>query len=552
VAFSFAERLASSRGRVYAFWLMSGAAAMGLGIWSMHFIGMSAIGLPIDVAYHVPTVLLSLALAILASTAALRVVSSNAANVAQTLTGSLLMGAGIATMHYVGMHAMRCTAMHRYNPWLVALSAAIAVGFSWIALRITTFLRSYSGRHRWLRAAGAIAMGLGIAAMHYTAMAAVTFQPGMMQVAPANTMHTSTLGIVAVALTVAIFILGALLTTLRDRKIHEQLLKVHEALEQERDRFHAATESSLDAFFMCSAVRDTKGEIVDFLFTYLNQNVERMVALPIASLLDHRMCDVLPINRTLGLFQRYRQVVLSGEPLAYEFPIRNQDIIASWIRVQAVKVGDGIAITASDITERKEREDHVFHLAHHDPLTGLLNRSLLRDRIGLAIEQARRSRNAAAVFFIDLDGFKHINDTMGHATGDRLLVAVGARLKAAVRSSDSVIRIGGDEFVVVMPGLTTPSDILPCARALLMSLALPLEIDGAAVRISCSIGGVVYPRFAIDTDDLLAKADLALYTAKNLGKNRYHIFSEAEEAFDCIGSDHAAAQPEARTVRTLA
>ena len=102
---------------------------------------------------------------------------------------------------------------------------------------------------------------------------------------------------------------------------------------------------------------------------------------------------------------------------------------------------------------------------------------------------------------------------MGHATGDRLLVAVGGRLKAAVRSSDSVIRIGGDEFVVVMPGLTTPSDILPCARALLMSLALPLEIDGAAVRISCSIGGVVYPRFAIDTDDLLAKADLALYTA---------------------------------------
>jgi diguanylate cyclase (GGDEF)-like protein len=381
---------------------------------------------------------------------------------------------------------------------------------------------------------------------------AVTFRPGMTLAVPANTAHPSTFGLAAAGFTVAILILAALAAMRRNRGVHEQLLKVNEALEQERNRFHAATESSMDAFFMCSAVRDSQGEIVDFLFTYLNHNVERMVALPIASLLDRRMCEVLPINRTLGLFQRYKQVVLTGAALAYEYPLRDQEAIASWIRVQAVKVGDGVAITASDITERKQREDAVYHLAHHDPLTGLLNRSLLRDRIGLAIEQARRCRNAAAVFFIDLDGFKQINDTMGHAAGDRLLVSVGVRLKAAVRSSDSVIRIGGDEFVVVMPGLTTPSDILPCARALLRSLALPLQIGDTPVAVSCSIGGVVYPRFATDIDDLLSKADLALYTAKSLGKNRYHIFSEAEEAFDCIGADYAADHPEARAVRSLA
>jgi diguanylate cyclase (GGDEF)-like protein len=342
------------------------------------------------------------------------------------------------------------------------------------------------------------------------------------------------------------------IATLRDRRAQEQLLKLNRDLEQERDRFHAATESSLDAFYLCSAVRDAKGEIVDFLFTYLNHNAEKIVAMPLAALLGRRMCEVLPLNRTLGLFPRYKQVVLSGEPMSYEFPVPHQNIPASWVRVQAVKVGDGVAITASDISDRKQREDQVFHLAHHDPLTGLLNRSLLRDRIGLAIEQAHRSRNAAAVFFIDLDGFKQINDTMGHAAGDRVLVGVGARLKAAVRSSDSVIRIGGDEFVVVMPGLTTPSDVFPCARALLISLQLPIQIDDTQIQIGCSIGAVVYPQSALEIDDLLSKADLALYTAKNLGKNRYHIFSEGKEPFERIGAGFPAEHPDERTVRALA
>jgi diguanylate cyclase (GGDEF)-like protein len=527
VAFSFAERLAASKGRAYALWLVGGAASMGLGIWSMHYIGMLAVRLPMDVGYHVPTVLVSLLLATLASAVTLRVVSKPHPGRAEISGGSVLMGAGIGSMHYIGMHAMRCAAMRDYNPTLVCLSVAIAVGFSWMAIWISCFVRSHSRGRWWMRTAGAVVMGLGIAAMHYTAMAAVTFERGSMeQMAPANTVHTSTLGIVAIALSVGIVLFGALAAAVRDRRAHEELRRAHELLERERDRFSAATESSMDSFFMCEAVRDESGEIVDFLFTYLNSNVEKMVAIPAKELLGRRMCKVLPINRTLGLFDRYKQVVLTGEPLVYEFPIRHKDVLGSWLRVQAVKVEDGIAITASDITARKLTEEQIVHIAHHDPLTGLLNRSLLRDRMEQAIAQARRNRTSAAVFFIDLDGFKKANDTLGHAAGDSLLVAVGTRLRNAVRSSDSVIRMGGDEFVVVMPGLTRPSDAYVCATLLLASLQLPTCLGETPVRVTGSIGGAVYPETSEDVDALLFHADSALYEAKSLGKNRFHVYSE--------------------------
>lgn len=539
VAFSFAERMAASAGRAYAFWLASGAVSMGLGIWSMHYIGMLAVQLPMDVAYHVPTVLVSLLLATFASAVALVVVSKERPGAVQVFCGSVLMGAGIGTMHYVGMHAMRCAAMRDYDPKLVGLSMVIAVGFSWMAISISCFVRSYLGRHRWIRAAGAVVMGLGIAAMHYTAMAAVTFRQSAMGYAPENTVHTSTLGIVAVALSVGVVLFGSLAATLRERRAHEQLRNVNERLEQERDRFHAATESSMDSIFMCEAVRGVDGEVEDFVFTYLNSNVEKLVAIPASLLLGRRMCEVLPVNRTLGLFDRYKQVVLTGAPLAYEFPIRSKDVLSSWLRVQAVKVGDGVAITASDITARKVTEERIVHLAHHDPLTGLLNRSMLRDRIGQAIAQARRSRTSAAVFFIDLDGFKKANDTMGHAAGDSLLVAVGTRLKNAVRSSDSVIRLGGDEFVVVMPGLTRASDAVLCAGLLLSSLQLPTCLGDTPVTVTGSIGGAIYPETSEDVDALLFHADRALYEAKSLGKNRFHIFVEQAVDADSASGDAA-------------
>jgi PAS domain S-box-containing protein len=140
-----------------------------------------------------------------------------------------------------------------------------------------------------------------------------------------------------------------------ERKRQEDaMLRMEALLRRERDRLSAAAESSMDAFFICEAVRTPEGEIEDFMFTYLNTNVEKMVSIPRDVLLRGKMCELLPINRTLGLFEEYKRVVITGKPYVAEFPIQAKNVTSEWIRVQAVRLEDGVAITASDITERRK------------------------------------------------------------------------------------------------------------------------------------------------------------------------------------------------------
>jgi diguanylate cyclase (GGDEF)-like protein len=524
-AFGFAERVASSKAGAYWFWLSSGASAMGLGIWSMHYLGMLAVHLPIEVYYHVPTVVLSLSFAVLASVAVLVIVSKEHPTAFDGIYGSLIMGSGIGLMHYTGMHAMRCSAMHRYDLRIVALSVVVAVAFSWMALQISFTIRRRPNTREQLRLLGAAVMGLGIAAMHYTAMAAVSFEGDSMPYSTEHTIRVSTIGVAAIVFTSTIVLFGALITTLLDRRGNERLQKLLEQLSEERDRFSAAAESSMDGLCICSALRGETGEIEDFVYTYMNKIFEKVIGLPIDQIIGSKMCDLLPINRPLGLFDRYKQVVLSGESLAYEFALEKKDEPTAWIRVQAVKVRDGVAITRSDITVRKLHDEKLQYIAHHDPLTGLLNRSMLSDRIDQAIEYAKRHASKAAVFLVDLDKFKQINDSFGHAAGDTVLTTVAARLKSVIRAADCVIRIGGDEFVVVIGELRQLSDVGVLGKKLVAALQPPISIGDAPHAVTCSIGGAVYPDSALDRDALLSNADLALYTAKEQGKNCFHLYS---------------------------
>ena len=235
-ALDLAGRVTATIGWTRAIWLLGGAVAMGTGIWSMHYIGMLAFILPVPVAYHWPTVLLSLFAAILASAIALYVVSRPMMNAFRALAGSVLMGAGIASMHYIGMDAMRLPAMCHFNSFLVVLSVVFAVLISLAALWITFHFRDEKAGSGWGKTAGAIVMGAAIPVMHYTGMAAATFTSSDMPVDLSHAVSISELGILGIALVTLILLGLALLTSRLDRsfalrtvELQEEKLKQSEA-----------------------------------------------------------------------------------------------------------------------------------------------------------------------------------------------------------------------------------------------------------------------------------------------------------------------------------
>jgi diguanylate cyclase (GGDEF)-like protein/PAS domain S-box-containing protein len=201
----------------------------------------------------------------------------------------------------------------------------------------------------------------------------------------------------------------------------------------------------------------------------------------------------------------------------------------------------GYVSIAFDVTERRQMLDYVTHLASHDQLTGLVGRALLQDKTVQAVELARRYGTKVAVFVIDLDHFKRINDSLGHASGDQLLIEAAKRLSRSVRSTDVVARVGGDEFVVVMPDITSVHDVDQCAANLVARLAPEISIDEHLVQMTGSVGVCIYPDFASDAKHLLKRADSAMYVAKENGRNQYQIFSEnmLKETTERLTMEHA-------------
>lgn len=183
-------------------------------------------------------------------------------------------------------------------------------------------------------------------------------------------------------------------------------------------------------------------------------------------------------------------------------------------------------VVMRDITERKAANERLNYLAQYDSLTGLPNRSLFRDRLEHTLAQAKRSGRSAAVLFIDLDRFKMVNDTLGHAVGDKLLKQVAVRLSACIRTGDTVGRFGGDEFSVILLDLAKPSDAAVVAQKINDTLARPFDLDGHRTFVAASIGITLYPTDATDPETLQMNADAAMYLAKELGRNTYRFFTQ--------------------------
>jgi diguanylate cyclase (GGDEF)-like protein len=191
-------------------------------------------------------------------------------------------------------------------------------------------------------------------------------------------------------------------------------------------------------------------------------------------------------------------------------------------------LGDGrVALLMRDLSEAREAEERMKSLVYRDALTGLPNRRLFEDRLAIALAHAHRYRHRIAVVFIDLDRFKQVNDTLGHAAGDELLRAVARRLRTCVREADTVARLAGDEFTLLLPGLNYAEDVSAISRKLLDALRRPFKVDGQEVRVTSSGGIALYPEDGEDEEALLRSADTAMYRAKERGRDDFQLFSPA-------------------------
>jgi diguanylate cyclase (GGDEF)-like protein len=381
-------------------WRLGGAFAFGVGIWSMHFVAMLAFSLPVPLGYDPATTACSLALAIGASYLALFVTTQQRLTPGRLLAGGVVMGIGIAGMHYTGMAALRMAPAIHYQPVWFAASIAIAIGASSAALWMARALSNEHERHiARKRLAAALVMGVAISGMHYAGMAAADFAPGAICGA-ANDVNAQWLATSVILLTFAVLIVTLMLS-----------------------RFDVRTT------FLLGAVSKLNGQIV--------------------------------------------------------------------------------------------------RLATLDALTGLPNRATLTERIEHAISGARRQRTSFAVLFMDLDGFKTINDSLGHSVGDAVLSAFAQRLQQCVRSSDTVARLGGDEFVVLAEHLTDGDDAAALADGVLDRMRQGTWSDEQPLQVMPSIGIALYPRDGDSVETLLQHADAAMYEAKRAGRGTYRFFERS-------------------------
>lgn len=392
VAFALAAHITATRGWAGTYWLVGGAVALGTGIWSMHFIGMLAFKLPIPMSYSAWATLGSLFIAILVSAFVLRLVSRARLTLATLSIGAVAMGVGISLMHYVGMAAMQVTPAITYSPTLVSISIAVAIAASALALSLAFSMRSLvPARAIGRRLLGAVVMGVGICAMHYTGMAATNFAPGTICTSPGLQLDQTWLAFTVA--TATLLFLGATML----------ILTIDVRLAQQLDEANA----------------------------------------------------------------------------------------------------------------------RVAALAREDPLTGLANRRTFLEHLDAAFSGRTRGAPNFAVLFLDLDGFKDINDTLGHAAGDALINEVAQRLKMSVRRDDLVARFGGDEFAILQRSIAGPSDAGALAEKLGAAIARACAIGHDEVRVTASIGIAQASEKTTSPSDLMVQADLALYRAKDEGRNRY-------------------------------
>ncbi len=533
-AFGSLERINASTDRLHqTLWVMFGAVSMGVGIWAMHFIGSLALILPISVSYNLNITILSVIPAIMASTVVFWLINQTTFNLKYLLFCGVLLGAGISTVHYTGMAAMELNASMAYVKSIFILSIIVAIILATIALKIK-FAATSQDKYQFInkkQCLGALVMGVAVSGMHYTAMQAVVFI-SVEETNPFYKVIDASVLSGVIALVVLLLLMVALLVPhmFRFRQMVNTLQKNEEDL-----KIAAIAFQTHEAIFVTDA--DKKIIRINKAFTRVMGYSERDILGETPKAFGSEKQDEF-------FYKNFWNTVINEGKWSGEIWNRRKsgEIFPEWQTVSAVK-DEQDEITHyvsffSDITDYKLAEKEIEKLAFYDPLTELPNRRLLHERLEHELNIARRYQRAGILLFLDLDHFKHINDSLGHSIGDQLLIKTAQRLQSLLRESDTAVRLGGDEFVILVSAqdgihadLLEQSSII--AEKVINAINKPYLIGEHELFVSASIGITLYTGIDETAETLLKRADTAMYQAKDAGRNTFRFYQHSmQEAAD--------------------
>lgn len=504
----------SDKGLMKNYWLIAASFSLGSGIWAMHFIGMLAFNIPLDIRYDPLLMIVSMILPVMTSFSAFYILSRYALKRLVFVSGTI-MGIGILSMHYIGIKAMIVEAGIQYDPFWVILSVLIALASTNVAVQLFVVFRDKPVYNKlWVKLIAAIILGVAISGMHYTGMKATTFltEPTSYQTSTHDLSHNN-----ALAISIVIIILCIQLFIFISRYMDQKTsLKIKES----EERYRQLVELSPIAIGIHKAG----------VFTYINtagmtilgaNTLEEVVGKSVLFFI-HPSYHVIVKERLKMMFENKAPAApLEEKMMRVDGKIVEVEIMGLPIKIHGE---DHVQVFFQDITERKKLEEMTHQLAYHDNLTGLPNRRLFEERLQEALIVQPSEPKVIAVMFIDLDGFKPVNDTYGHDAGDALLIEVAKKLVGCVREDDTAARLAGDEFTVLLTNINK-NEVVDIAERILGELRKPFGIDNKNIYITLSIG---ISLSSTDNDEsgnsLIKKADIAMYQAKQAGKNNYQIY----------------------------
>ena len=304
-----------------------------------------------------------------------------------------------------------------------------------------------------------------------------------------------------------------------------QLAQSRKRTRKNQETYYAASEASNDGFCVLRAVLREDQTTEDFVFDDINHRGAVLLGSSKSALVGKRFCEYLPHCRENGIYDALADTYRSGQVQEDEWEINDQSTGFLWLQRQVVPVEDGVVLVIRDITDFKRSQARISHMAHHDALTGLPNRTLLMERLQQAVAQAQRNSRCVTVGFVDLDHFKPINDTHGHHAGDVLLKVIADRMTGLLRQTDTVARLGGDEFVMILADhVADRAMIEPVLNRLCSAIAEPVNMNGLALAVTASIGLASFPADGQNADMLLRQADAAMYHAKSSGRGHLQYY----------------------------